>query len=37
MAQTKVDTDLADELVRKNLNVVKPDEVIVPLEFNSGR
>jgi cell division protein FtsB len=28
----KVDPDLADELVRKNLNVVKPDEVIVPLE-----
>jgi cell division protein FtsB len=27
----KVDPDLADELVRKNLNVVKPDEVIVPL------
>ena len=26
-----VDPDLADELVRKNLNVVKPDEVIVPL------
>jgi cell division protein FtsB len=28
---SKVDPDLADELVRKNLNVVKPDEVIVPL------
>jgi cell division protein FtsB len=28
----KVDPDLADELVRKNLNVVKPDEVIVPLK-----
>ena len=28
----KVDPDLADELVRKNLNVVKPDEVIVPLD-----
>ena len=27
----KVDPDLADELVRKNLNVVKPDEVIVQL------
>lgn len=26
-----VDPDLADELVRRNLNVVKPDEVIVPL------
>lgn len=30
----KVDPDLADELVRKNLNVVKPDEVIVPLPNN---
>jgi cell division protein FtsB len=30
----KVDPDLADELVRKNLNVVKPDEVIVPLDSN---
>ena len=28
----KVDPDLADELVRKNLNVVKPDEVIVSLD-----
>ena len=28
----RVDPDLADELVRKNLNVVKPDEVIVRLE-----
>jgi cell division protein FtsB len=28
----KVDPDLADELVRKNLNVVKPDEVIVTLD-----
>lgn len=28
----KVDRDLADELVRKNLNVVKPDEVIVRLD-----
>jgi len=27
-----VDPDLADELVRRNLNVVKPDEVIVPLD-----
>lgn len=26
-----VDPDLADELVRKNLNVVKPDEVIITL------
>lgn len=26
-----VDPDLAEELVRQNLNVVKPDEVIVPL------
>ncbi len=31
-----VDPDLADELVRKNLNVVKPDEVIVPLGENEG-
>ncbi len=28
----RVDPDLADELVRKNLNVVKPDEVVVPLD-----
>ena len=28
----RVDPDLADELVRKNLNVVKPDEVIVRLD-----
>jgi cell division protein FtsB len=27
----KVDPDLADELVRKNLGVVRPDEVIVDL------
>ena len=27
----KVDPDLADELVRKNLNVAKPDEIIVQL------
>ena len=27
-----VDPDLADELVRENLNVVKPDEVIVTLD-----
>ena len=27
-----VDPDLADELVRQNLNVIKPDEVIVTLE-----
>ena len=26
-----VDPDLADELVRRNLDLVKPDEVIVPL------
>jgi cell division protein FtsB len=26
-----VDPDLADELVRKGLNVTRPDEVIVPL------
>jgi len=29
-----VDPDLADELVRQNLNVVKPDEVIVTLDAN---
>ena len=28
----KVDPDLADELVRRNLNVVRPDEVIVSLD-----
>lgn len=28
----KVDPDMADELVRKNLNVVKPDEVVVKLD-----
>lgn len=27
----RVDRDLADELVRGNLNVVAPDEIIVPL------
>lgn len=27
----RVDPDLADELVRKNLNVVRDDEIIVPL------
>ena len=27
-----VDPDLATELIRKNLNVVHPDEVIVPLK-----
>lgn len=27
-----VDPDMADELVRRNLNVVKPDEVIVTLD-----
>lgn len=27
----KVDPDMADELVRRNLGVVRPDEVIVPL------
>lgn len=26
-----VDPDLADELVRENLGVVRPDEVVVPL------
>jgi len=28
----RVDPDLADQLVRENLNVVKPDEVIVRLD-----
>ena len=27
----KADPDMADELVRKNLGLVRPDEVIVPL------
>ncbi len=27
----KVDPDLADELVRKNLGVVRPDEIVIPL------
>ena len=27
----RVDPDLADELVRRNLNVVRDDEIIVPL------
>ena len=27
----RVDPDLADELVRENLGVVRPDEVVVPL------
>lgn len=27
----KVDPDLADELVRKNLGVIRPDEIIIPL------
>jgi cell division protein FtsB len=27
-----IDPDLADELVRKNLNVVRPDEVILTLK-----
>ena len=30
----RVDPDLADQLVRENLNVVKPDEVIVRLDDN---
>ncbi|WP_310497951.1 septum formation initiator family protein [Sandarakinorhabdus sp.] len=30
----KVDPDLADELVRRNLNMVRPDEVIVPVPNN---
>lgn len=28
----KVDPDMADELTRKNLNVVNPNEVVVPLK-----
>ena len=28
----KVDPDIADELTRKNLNVVNPNEVVVPLK-----
>ncbi len=28
----KADPDLADEMVRKDLGLVRPDEVIVPLE-----
>ena len=27
----KVDPDLADELVRKNLRVIPPDEIVIPL------
>ena len=28
----KADPDMADELVRKDLGLVRPDEVIIPLE-----
>lgn len=28
----KADPDMADELIRKDLGLVRPDEVIVPLE-----
>ena len=28
----KVDPDMADELTRRQLNVVNPDEVVVPLK-----
>lgn len=28
----KVDPDMADEQVRKNLNVVNPNEVVIPLK-----
>jgi cell division protein FtsB len=28
----KADPDIADELVRKNLGLVRPDEVIIPLD-----
>jgi cell division protein FtsB len=31
-----VDPDLADELVRRNLDMVRPDEVIVPLPPEPG-
>ncbi len=31
-----VDPDMADELVRRNLNVVKPDEVIITLPDKDG-
>lgn len=31
-----VDPDLADELVRRNLDLVKPDEVVVPLPPPAG-
>lgn len=29
---SKADPDMVDELVRKKLNVVRPDEVVVPLK-----
>ena len=28
----KADPDMADELVRKDLGLVRPDEVIIPLD-----
>ncbi len=31
-----VDPDLAGELVRKNLNVVHPDEVVITLDHDDG-
>ena len=31
LAPRKADPDIADELVRKDLGLVRPDEVIVPL------
>lgn len=31
-----IDPDMADELVRRNLNVVKPDEVIITLSDKPG-
>lgn len=32
LAKDNVDPDLAGELMRRDLNVVAPDEVIIPLE-----
>ena len=31
LAAVKADPDIADELVRKDLGLVRPDEVIIPL------
>src|SRR6476469_4973582 len=32
----KADPDMADELVRKDLGLVRPDEVIVPLDWSGA-